>query len=68
MSHRFDTTQAKQDLRLNCCDLYLLRGRPGATVMAMTCDADAASRRLTPSIQKGYTRSASTRAVTPGKK
>src|ERR1700734_2998386 len=41
MSHHFDTTQAKQDPRLNCCDLYLFRGRPGATVMAMTCNADA---------------------------
>jgi hypothetical protein len=41
MSHHFDTTQAKQDPRLNCCDLYLFKGRPGATVMAMTCNADA---------------------------
>jgi hypothetical protein len=41
MSHHFDTDQAKQDPRLNCCDLYLFRGRPGTTVMAMTSNADA---------------------------
>ncbi|MFZ3326535.1 MAG: DUF4331 family protein [Methylocella sp.] len=41
MSHHFDTTQAKEDPRLNCCDLYLFRGRAGTTVMAMTPNADA---------------------------
>jgi Domain of unknown function (DUF4331) len=41
MSHHFDTKQAKEDPRLNCCDLYLFRGRPGTTVMAMTSNADA---------------------------
>jgi hypothetical protein len=41
MSHHFDTTQAKEDPRLNCCDLYLFQGRPGTTVMAMTSNADA---------------------------
>src|ERR1700754_3997678 len=41
MSHHFDTDQAKEDPRLNCCDLYLFRGRPGTTVMAMTSNADA---------------------------
>src|ERR1700742_4161604 len=41
MSHHFDTAQAKEDPRLNCCDLYLFRGGPGTTVMAMTSNADA---------------------------
>jgi Domain of unknown function (DUF4331) len=41
MSHHFDTTQAKEDPRLNCCDLYLFQGSPGTTVMAMTANADA---------------------------
>jgi hypothetical protein len=41
MSHHFDTIQAKEDPRLNCCDLYLFQGMPGTTVMAMTCNADA---------------------------
>lgn len=41
MSHHFDTDQAKEDPRLNCCDMYLFQGRPGTTVMAMTSNADA---------------------------
>jgi Domain of unknown function (DUF4331) len=41
MSHHFDTAQAKEDPRLNCCDLYLFIGRPDTTVMAMTSNADA---------------------------
>ena len=41
MSHHFDTDQAKEDPRLNCCDLYLFKGRPGHTVLAMTSNADA---------------------------
>src|ERR1700722_6876206 len=41
MSHHFDTVQAKEDPRLNCCDLYLFQGKPGTTVMAMTSNADA---------------------------
>jgi hypothetical protein len=41
MSHHFDTMQAKEDPRLNCCDFYLFPGRPGYTVMAMTSNADA---------------------------
>jgi hypothetical protein len=41
MSHHFDTTQAKEDPRLNCCDLYVFEGKPGTTVMAMTSNADA---------------------------
>jgi hypothetical protein len=41
MSHHFDTTLAKDDPRLNCCDMYLFTGRPGTTVMVMTANADA---------------------------
>jgi hypothetical protein len=41
MSHHFDTIQAKEDPRLNCCDLYLFEGKPGTTVMVMTSNADA---------------------------
>jgi Domain of unknown function (DUF4331) len=41
MSHHFDTTQAKDDPRLNCCDVYIFSGAPGATVMVMTANADA---------------------------
>jgi hypothetical protein len=41
MSHHFDTDQAKEDPRLNCCDVYLFEGRPGKTVIVMTSNADA---------------------------
>jgi hypothetical protein len=41
VSHHFDTDQAKNDPRLNCCDVYLFQGRPGHTVLAMTSNADA---------------------------
>src|ERR1700742_3691926 len=41
MSHHFDTDQAKNDPRLNCCDVYVFQGRPGHTVLAMTSKADA---------------------------
>ncbi len=36
MSHHFDTPTAKEDPRINVCDFYLFRGRPGTTVMALT--------------------------------
>jgi uncharacterized protein DUF4331 len=41
MSHHFDTPTAREDPRLNICDFYLFRGRPGNTVMALTVNADA---------------------------
>jgi hypothetical protein len=41
LSHHFDTDQAKNDPRLNCCDVYLFEGRSGHTVMVMTSNADA---------------------------
>jgi hypothetical protein len=40
MSHHFDTKLAKDDPRLNLCDLYLFRGSPGQTVMAITVNPD----------------------------
>jgi hypothetical protein len=41
MSHHFDTPTAREDPRINLCDFYLFRGRPGTTVMAMTVNPDA---------------------------
>jgi hypothetical protein len=41
MSHHFDTPTAKEDPRINVCDLYLFAGAPGTTVMAMTVNPDA---------------------------
>jgi hypothetical protein len=41
MSHHFDTPTALEDPRLNVCDFYLFRGRPGTTIMAMTINPDA---------------------------
>jgi Domain of unknown function (DUF4331) len=41
MSHHFDTPTAKEDPRINICDLYLFRGRPGTTVMALTVNPNA---------------------------
>jgi hypothetical protein len=41
MSHHFDTPTALADPRINVCDFYLFRGRPGTTVMAMTVNPDA---------------------------
>ena len=41
MSHHFDTPTAREDPRINVCDLYLFGGSPGHTVMAMTVNPDA---------------------------
>ena len=41
MSHHFDTATAREDPRINICDFYLFRGRPGSMVMAMTVNPDA---------------------------
>jgi hypothetical protein len=41
MSHHFDTPTAREDPRINVCDFYLFRGRPGFTVMAMTVNPNA---------------------------
>lgn len=42
-SHHFDTATARDDPRLNLCDCYLFRGRPGTTVMALTVNPNAAT-------------------------
>ena len=41
MSHHFDTPTAREDPRINVCDLYLFSGRLGATTMALTVNPDA---------------------------
>ena len=41
MSHHFDTPTAKEDPRINICDFYFFRGRPGTTVMALTVNPNA---------------------------
>jgi len=41
VSHHFDTPTAKEDPRINICDFYLFRGRPGTTVMALTVNPNA---------------------------
>jgi hypothetical protein len=41
MSHHFDTPTAREDPRINVCDFYLFRGRPGMTVMALTVNPNA---------------------------
>jgi hypothetical protein len=41
MSHHFDTPTAREDPRVNVCDLYLFEGSSERTVMAMTVNPDA---------------------------
>ena len=41
MSHHFDTPTTREDPRINICDFYLFRGRPGTTVMALTVNPNA---------------------------
>src|ERR1700759_5248820 len=41
MSHHFDTPTAREDPRINVCDLYLFRRCPGTVVLAMTVNPDA---------------------------
>jgi len=41
MSHHVDTQTAREDPRINICDLYLFRGHPGTVAMAMTVNPDA---------------------------
>lgn len=47
MSHHFDTETAREDPRLNICDFYLFRVRPGFTVMAMAVNPAATSDNTT---------------------
>jgi len=41
MSHHFDTATTREDPRINICDVYLFRGAPRSTVMALTVNPDA---------------------------
>ncbi|MYS20949.1 protein of unknown function [Streptomyces sp. DvalAA-14] len=41
MSHHFDTATARRDPRLNLCDFYLFRGRPGHVAMILTVNPNA---------------------------
>lgn len=41
MSHHFDTATARQDPRLNVCDFYLFRPRPGHTALVLTVNPNA---------------------------
>jgi len=41
MSHHFDTPTARLDPRINLCDFYLFRSRPGRTAMLLTVNPDA---------------------------
>ena len=48
MSHHFDTPTARQDPRLNLCDMYLFAGSPSTTVMAMTVNPAATAQTAAP--------------------
>jgi hypothetical protein len=41
VSHHFDTPTAREDPRLNLCDMYLFASKPDYTVMAMTVNPAA---------------------------
>ena len=53
MSHHFDTPTGREDPRLNLCDLYLFRGSPGTTVMAMTVNPSASPGTAAPFRDEG---------------
>jgi hypothetical protein len=67
MSHHFDTPTAREDSRINVCDFYLFRERPGFTVMAMTVNPDAHHPRQIHFVTKACTHSASTSMATLGR-
>jgi hypothetical protein len=48
VSHHFDTPTAREDPRLNLCDLYLFRGTAATTVMAMTVNPAATADTVAP--------------------
>jgi hypothetical protein len=48
MSHHFDTPTAREDPRLNLCDMYLFAGGPDSTVMAMTVNPAATATTVAP--------------------
>ena len=67
MSHHFDTPTAREDSRINVCELYLFQGRPGFTVMAMTVKPDAHHPRQIYFVKKACTHSSSTSTAEPTK-
>jgi hypothetical protein len=48
LSHHFDTPTAREDARLNLCDMYLFAGSPLTTVMAMTVNPAATAQTSAP--------------------
>jgi Domain of unknown function (DUF4331) len=48
LSHHFDTPTARDDPRLNLCDMYLFAGDPSSTVMAMTVNPAATAQTAAP--------------------
>src|SRR6201996_7531537 len=48
LSHHFDTPTAREDPRLNLCDMYLFAGSPVTTVMAMTVNPAATAEPSAP--------------------
>jgi hypothetical protein len=48
LSHHFDTPTAREDPRLNLCDMYVFAGSPQSTVLAMTVNPDATAKTSAP--------------------
>lgn len=48
MSHHFDTPTAREDPRLNLCDMYIFAGSLGSTVLAMTVNPAATAQTTAP--------------------
>jgi Domain of unknown function (DUF4331) len=53
LSHHFDTPTAREDPRLNLCDMYMFAGSPQTTVMVMTVNPDATAETSTPFHDEG---------------
>ncbi len=48
MSHHFDTPTAREDPRLNLCDMYVFCASPNTTVMALTVNPGATAETSAP--------------------
>ena len=48
MSHHFDTPTAREDPRLNLCDMYVFAGSPHTTVLVMTVNPAATAETPAP--------------------
>jgi Domain of unknown function (DUF4331) len=48
LSHHFDTPTAREDPRLNLCDMYVFAGSPHTTVLAMTVNPAATAETSAP--------------------